>query len=46
MENEPGSKNESRIELWPSLSSTEPRRSLIIMTIIGAVAGAVVGSVG
>jgi hypothetical protein len=46
MEIVPGRKNESPIELLPSLSTTEPRRSLIIMTIIGAVAGAVVGSVG
>jgi hypothetical protein len=46
MQNEPGSKNESRIELWPLYSTTELRRSLTIMTIIGAVAGAVVGSVG
>jgi hypothetical protein len=46
MENEPGGKNQSRVELRPSLSATEARRVLIIMTIIGAVAGAVVGSVG
>jgi hypothetical protein len=46
MDNEPSSRNESRIEILPSISATEPRRTLIIMTIIGAVAGAVVGSVG
>jgi hypothetical protein len=47
-ENERATTNESRIELSPSLSTstTEPRRTVIIMTIIGAVVGAVGGAVG